>query len=151
MLFVLFKQKTAYEMRIRDWSSDVCSSDLSQRSGGHFSDDALGERARLSRDADQVRWPCVHDRFEQSGAVVRTDGLSRDVRLGPSKPLLERQQTWHGLDEQPVDIDQEKTPTRMPSRHPGFRWDGEKKVCNARSGRTTHENNETTFGQFGAN
>src|SRR3546814_6281486 len=24
----LFKQKTAYEMRIRDWSSDVCSSDL---------------------------------------------------------------------------------------------------------------------------
>src|SRR3546814_2208493 len=25
----LFKQKTAYEMRISDWSSDVCSSDLS--------------------------------------------------------------------------------------------------------------------------
>src|SRR3546814_11056806 len=29
MLF-LFKQKTAYEMRISDWSSDVCSSDLAQ-------------------------------------------------------------------------------------------------------------------------
>src|SRR3546814_5011576 len=27
-LFVYFKQKTAYEMRISDWSSDVCSSDL---------------------------------------------------------------------------------------------------------------------------
>src|SRR3546814_9463856 len=27
-LFVFFKQKTAYEMRISDWSSDVCSSDL---------------------------------------------------------------------------------------------------------------------------
>src|SRR3546814_5824728 len=26
--FVSFKQKTAYEMRISDWSSDVCSSDL---------------------------------------------------------------------------------------------------------------------------
>src|SRR3546814_11751034 len=26
--FVCFKQKTAYEMRISDWSSDVCSSDL---------------------------------------------------------------------------------------------------------------------------
>src|SRR3546814_14032297 len=26
--FVFFKQKTAYEMRISDWSSDVCSSDL---------------------------------------------------------------------------------------------------------------------------
>src|SRR3546814_16684147 len=29
MFFVFFKQKTAYEMRISDWSSDVCSSDLS--------------------------------------------------------------------------------------------------------------------------
>src|SRR3546814_5780086 len=29
MLFFVFKQKTAYEMRISDWSSDVCSSDLS--------------------------------------------------------------------------------------------------------------------------
>src|SRR3546814_6788500 len=27
-MFVFFKQKTAYEMRISDWSSDVCSSDL---------------------------------------------------------------------------------------------------------------------------
>src|SRR3546814_1829613 len=39
--FFFFKQKTAYEMRISDWSSDVCSSDLaSARSssglrGGH--------------------------------------------------------------------------------------------------------------------
>src|SRR3546814_6343088 len=34
-LFFFFKQKTAYEMRISDWSSDVCSSDLapSPRSG----------------------------------------------------------------------------------------------------------------------
>src|SRR3546814_19437535 len=29
VLFFFFKQKTAYEMRISDWSSDVCSSDLS--------------------------------------------------------------------------------------------------------------------------
>src|SRR3546814_5467278 len=27
-IFCFFKQKTAYEMRISDWSSDVCSSDL---------------------------------------------------------------------------------------------------------------------------
>src|SRR3546814_7142148 len=27
-VFLFFKQKTAYEMRISDWSSDVCSSDL---------------------------------------------------------------------------------------------------------------------------
>src|SRR3546814_8942070 len=30
---VLFKQKTAYEMRISDWSSDVCSSDLADTTG----------------------------------------------------------------------------------------------------------------------
>src|SRR3546814_8998934 len=30
-IFFFFKQKTAYEMRISDWSSDVCSSDLRSR------------------------------------------------------------------------------------------------------------------------
>src|SRR3546814_8432545 len=39
MYFFFFKQKTAYEMRIRDWSSDVCSSDLAFRTDddGRFS------------------------------------------------------------------------------------------------------------------
>src|SRR3546814_12926910 len=32
-LFFFFKQKTAYEMRISDWSSDVCSSDLAKGQG----------------------------------------------------------------------------------------------------------------------
>src|SRR3546814_10624867 len=31
LFFFFFKQKTAYEMRISDWSSDVCSSDLLRR------------------------------------------------------------------------------------------------------------------------
>src|SRR3546814_12282388 len=31
VLFFFFKQKTAYEMRISDWSSDVCSSDLTEQ------------------------------------------------------------------------------------------------------------------------
>src|SRR3546814_9914818 len=31
VFFFFFKQKTAYEMRISDWSSDVCSSDLGRR------------------------------------------------------------------------------------------------------------------------
>src|SRR3546814_1271962 len=34
--FFFFKQKTAYEMRISDWSSDVCSSDLLVRWGLHL-------------------------------------------------------------------------------------------------------------------
>src|SRR3546814_1836215 len=40
MLFFFFKQKTAYEMRISDWSSDVCSSDLLDEHGK-----AIGEWA----------------------------------------------------------------------------------------------------------
>src|SRR3546814_4105885 len=45
MLFVFFfcKQKTAYEMRISDWSSDVCSSDLGECSEypGHHSSSTI--------------------------------------------------------------------------------------------------------------
>src|SRR3546814_2226615 len=33
LIFFFFKQKTAYDMRIRDWSSDVCSSDLVSQGG----------------------------------------------------------------------------------------------------------------------
>src|SRR3546814_9844998 len=33
LFFFFFKQKTAYEMRISDWSSDVCSSDLTMNFG----------------------------------------------------------------------------------------------------------------------
>src|SRR3546814_14965320 len=37
MFFFFFKQKTAYELRISDWSSDVCSSDLPSRRSGRRS------------------------------------------------------------------------------------------------------------------
>src|SRR3546814_2858211 len=33
LFFFFFKQKTAYGLRISDWSSDVCSSDLNSRPG----------------------------------------------------------------------------------------------------------------------
>src|SRR3546814_15194277 len=35
-IFFFFKQKRAYEMRISDWSSDVCSSDLTNVGGGRW-------------------------------------------------------------------------------------------------------------------
>src|SRR3546814_5312599 len=41
VLFFFFKQKTAYEMRISDWSSDVCSSDLSMMGGASIARVAL--------------------------------------------------------------------------------------------------------------
>src|SRR3546814_2420282 len=43
--FFFFKQKTAYEMRISDWSSDVCSSDLRPRAGAR----AAMRRSALAR------------------------------------------------------------------------------------------------------
>src|SRR3546814_9535217 len=43
-----FKQKTAYEMRISDWSSDVCSSDLHGHSVGWLVRHQAGHRLRLS-------------------------------------------------------------------------------------------------------
>src|SRR3546814_3402409 len=43
MFFFFFKQKTAYEMRISDWSSDVCSSDLGQYEHMFTRDRATGE------------------------------------------------------------------------------------------------------------
>src|SRR3546814_9700663 len=50
--FFFFKQKTAYEMRISDWSSDVCSSDLGLafacRRTGAASPAGGGRRRRLS-------------------------------------------------------------------------------------------------------
>src|SRR3546814_1542777 len=45
LLFFFFKQKTAYEMRISDWSSDVCSSDL----GGDEADVAGAAFQRVER------------------------------------------------------------------------------------------------------
>src|SRR3546814_17381142 len=46
--FFCFKQKTAYEMRISDWSSDVCSSDLAQQGG--VAQFLAGERYGLPGD-----------------------------------------------------------------------------------------------------
>src|SRR3546814_20203048 len=44
-LFFFFKQKTAYEMRISDWSSDVCSSDLGPTAKAR-KDDPIGPSER---------------------------------------------------------------------------------------------------------
>src|SRR3546814_10978367 len=59
LCFCLFKQKTAYEMRISDWSSDVCSSDLDD------DERAIGEGSQ----------PCVRRDFEP----VRLARWNRDV------------------------------------------------------------------------
>src|SRR3546814_5068714 len=50
IFFFFFKQKTAYEMRISDWSSDVCSSDLLDQ---HRDQRRVAEAG--DADADQQR------------------------------------------------------------------------------------------------
>src|SRR3546814_6352170 len=49
MCIFFFKQKTAYEMRISDWSSDVCSSDLQRPSSACTSQIHSAMRADVSR------------------------------------------------------------------------------------------------------
>src|SRR3546814_6633383 len=49
MALFFLKQKTAYAMRISDWSSDVCSSDLAVRAGP-----GNGRRGRPAPDCDRV-------------------------------------------------------------------------------------------------
>src|SRR3546814_1687906 len=72
-VFFLFKQKTAYEMRISDWSSDVCSSDL-----GAFEQELLPIVG-----VDAAGRPVMHDADE---------GVRSDVSLAAMaelKPLRE--------------------------------------------------------------
>src|SRR3546814_5958877 len=58
-MFFFFKQKTAYEMRISDWSSDVCSSDLEREveqdeHPEQLPDLALGHFALLDQSAREA-------------------------------------------------------------------------------------------------
>src|SRR3546814_8417027 len=82
--FFFFKQKTAYEMRISDWSSDVCSSDLLGRVGigeGHRQADAIGglrQRVAVAEYDDVGVMGAVH----RVGAQFRPDAgrFARDQR-----------------------------------------------------------------------
>src|SRR3546814_2394238 len=67
-----FKQKTAYEMRISDWSSDVCSSDLAgdvRRRAVH----RLEQRGELPRRVE------VRRRRDADGAGDRRAEIGEDV------------------------------------------------------------------------
>src|SRR3546814_1413640 len=80
-----FKQKTAYEMRISDWSSDVCSSDLRRllwrRQGVQRRIQLALRRLRLARpgaaDADEARAEAL-----DAGEILVAGGLV-DLALAP--------------------------------------------------------------------
>src|SRR3546814_6916925 len=67
--FCFFKQKTAYEMRISDWSSDVCSSDLSAERGAR--DFATGDRIMFLKN--------------ERGLGVRNGTLGKVEQVSPER------------------------------------------------------------------
>src|SRR3546814_3572963 len=77
MYVFFFKQKTAYEMRISDWSSDVCSSDLLQEHRlNRFEHDA-GDAIGIGREVGQV-----HDAGNGKSRASRTNCLNQLLSLG---------------------------------------------------------------------
>src|SRR3546814_6511001 len=80
VLFFLFKQKTAYEMRISDWSSDVCSSDL-------LVDFKLEQFQLLPFRVDAVgAWRAIGQEFPLIGGHVYQHGPRRNADHG--RPFL---------------------------------------------------------------
>src|SRR3546814_9156242 len=65
--FFFFKQKTAYEMRISDWSSDVCSSDLEAAAPERLLGGVAPPQGEHHRQGDLAIAEIVPDRLAQLG------------------------------------------------------------------------------------
>src|SRR3546814_4561863 len=84
-LFFFFKQKTAYEMRISDWSSDVCSSDLADRGRCPAGRSGL-RQSTFADDADRI---CgSHGQNWRLGAHPADYGGSWCFRSGDRKSVV---------------------------------------------------------------
>src|SRR3546814_2711632 len=81
-MFFFFKQKTAYEMRISDWSSDVCSSDLFAMRGVSSLLDLVNQQAQM-RAVENLG---EHYSLETSIGEL---ALHHPVSCLPSKPINE--------------------------------------------------------------
>src|SRR3546814_5655345 len=85
LLFCLFffKQKTAYEMRISDWSSDVCSSDLHSRNRSRSRRKQCGGRLlRAHVDLPEPGGPTVMNRPSRTMIMPRIPYRSEERRVG---------------------------------------------------------------------
>ena len=57
LFFFFFKQKTAYELCGRDWSSDVCSSDLTVKGSSQLEKDRNGDKLRkMETNGEREEW-----------------------------------------------------------------------------------------------
>src|SRR3546814_6293926 len=70
--FFFFKQKTAYEMRISDWSSDVCSSDLATTRG----------RAKNNSRERLISLPCWLSSENSRSTEPSSSSRSEERRVG---------------------------------------------------------------------
>src|SRR3546814_6652353 len=79
VLFFFFKQKTAYEMRISDWSSDVCSSDLRIIAGVETAD-----AGQVFINGREVNGPStfVEPEARSIGFVFQAPARSRCFQIG---------------------------------------------------------------------
>src|SRR3546814_3943532 len=84
----LFKQKTAYEMRISDWSSDVCSSDLAPHFP-HFLKEARGHAAAKHRRIN-LKGVIVRVIKSQPVETERDMGLFKRTLFTPVAALVDR-------------------------------------------------------------
>src|SRR3546814_4913549 len=88
-MFLCFKQKTAYDMRISDWSSDVCSSDLLQLLVA-LEDLLHADRAVVVRLADVLRVEDPRGRRQRVHGRVDTERGDLTRELGGRVQVGER-------------------------------------------------------------
>src|SRR3546814_14136991 len=79
MCLFLFKQKTAYEMRISDWSSDVCSSELS--------------RFRLLEVEPHSLMSAAHGKTQRAVTDLFAQSIAEAAAAGPTMVLLDEVET----------------------------------------------------------
>src|SRR3546814_11962732 len=90
--FFFFKQKTAYEMRISDWSSDVCSSDLRRHiqpyptAGGGIKAGGKerSEERRVGKESVSTcrsRWSPYHEKKQVTSLLYKSQALKKPIRV----------------------------------------------------------------------
>src|SRR3546814_3109202 len=73
IIVFFFKQKTAYEMRISDWSSDVCSSDLPRY-------------AQIGVRAHEIGFICQHRKARCAACLIGA-GVGGRIEIDANQPL----------------------------------------------------------------
>src|SRR3546814_16109218 len=125
IFFFFFKQKTAYEMRISDWSSDVCSSDL-------------GFQIKVYQGSTDVSALASYGTVEASGisgAAVDSDGTVTVTGMTAEAGYVEVPITYGGsnvtvrVDYTKVRAGNAAVSGRAPVNRQAGRGTGREKVC----------------------